>query len=59
VQSLGGIAQKQQLVALGVRGFQLAAAVRIGEVIRVRNGWCSTFDEQDPRLRAVRVGGRN
>jgi very-short-patch-repair endonuclease len=52
------MAQKQQLVALGARGFQLTAAVRTGAVIRVRNGWYSTFDEQDPRLRAVRVGGR-
>jgi very-short-patch-repair endonuclease len=58
VRDLGGMAQKQQLVALGARGFQLTAAVRSGDVIRVRNGWYSTFEEQDPRLRAVRVGGR-
>jgi very-short-patch-repair endonuclease len=58
VRSLGGMAQKQQLVARGVRGFHLTAAVRSREVVRVRNGWYSTLDEQDPRLRAVRVGGR-
>jgi very-short-patch-repair endonuclease len=58
VQSLGGIAQKRQLVARGARDLDLTAAVRSGEVIRVRNGWYSTLSEQDPQLRAVRVGGR-
>jgi hypothetical protein len=58
VLDLGGMAQKQQLVARGVRGFHLTAAVRSGDVVRVRNGWYSTFEEEDARLRAVRVGGR-
>jgi very-short-patch-repair endonuclease len=58
VQSLGGMAQKQQLVRLGARDFHLTAAVRCGDVIRARNGWYSTMSEKDPRLRAVRVGGR-
>jgi very-short-patch-repair endonuclease len=58
VQSLGGMAQKRQLVAKGARDLDLTVAVRSGEVIRVRNGWYSTLSEQDPQLRAVRVGGR-
>jgi len=52
------MAQKQQLVARGATDLSLTGAVRRGEVIRVRNGWYSTFGEADPRLRAVRVGGR-
>ncbi len=58
VDSLGGMAQKRQLVARGARDFELTASVRSGSVIRVRNGWYSTLAEQDPALRAVRVGGR-
>jgi len=58
VTALGGMAQKQQLVRHGVRDRDLTLAVRRGEVVRVRNGWYSTFAEADARLRAVRVGGR-
>lgn len=58
VHSLGGMAQKRQLVARGARDHHLTSAVREGEVVRVRNGWYSTLSEQDPALRAVRVGGR-
>ncbi len=58
VTALGGMAQKQQLVRRGVRDRDLTLAVRGGEVVRVRNGWYSTFAEADARLRAVRVGGR-
>jgi very-short-patch-repair endonuclease len=58
VHSLGGMAHKRQLVARGARDRHLTLAVRSGEVIRVRNGWYSTFSESDERLRAVRVGGR-
>lgn len=52
------MAQKQQLVRGGARDWHLTHAVRTGEVTRVRNGWYSTLDPADPRLRAVRVGGR-
>jgi very-short-patch-repair endonuclease len=52
------MAQKRQLVRRGIRDLQLTVAVRSGAVIRARNGWYSTFEEGDPRLRAVRVGGR-
>ncbi len=58
VDALGGMAQKQQLVTRGARDRDLTAAVKSGEVTRVRNGWYSTLDQGDPGLRAVRVGGR-
>jgi very-short-patch-repair endonuclease len=58
VRSLGGMAQKQQLVRRGARDRDLTYAIRIGDVVRVRNGWYSTMDERSPELRAVRVGGR-
>ncbi|HEY1532323.1 MAG TPA: hypothetical protein VGF80_16010 [Galbitalea sp.] len=58
VHSVGGMAQKQQLVRRGVGDRDLTYAVRIGDVVRVRNGWYSTMDERSPELRAVRVGGR-
>jgi very-short-patch-repair endonuclease len=58
IDSMGGMAQKQQLVRRGVRDRDLTYAVRIKDVVRVRNGWYSTMDERSPELRAVRVGGR-
>ncbi len=58
VHSLGGMAQKQQLVKLGARDLDLTSAVKRGEVIRARQGWYTTLPERDPRVRAVRVGGR-
>jgi very-short-patch-repair endonuclease len=58
VHRLGGIAQKQQLVSLGAHDGMLTAAVRSGTVIRARQGWYSTLSDQDPALRAAKVGGR-
>ncbi|GAB3034197.1 hypothetical protein GCM10027052_09810 [Parafrigoribacterium mesophilum] len=58
VTSLGGLAQKRQLVALGATDWMLTRAVRGGEVHRARQGWYSTFPESEPVLRAARVGGR-
>ena len=58
VDELGGMAQKQQLVRRGAGDRHLTAAVRSGEVTRVRNGWYTTLPADDPRVRAVRVGGR-
>jgi very-short-patch-repair endonuclease len=52
------MAQKQQLVRRGVRDSHLTAAVRSGEVTRARQGWYTTLDPGDVRVRAVRVGGR-
>lgn len=58
IESLGGFAQKQQLVALGATDYALTLAVRQGEVRRARQGWYSTVSPGDPRFRAVRCGGR-
>ena len=58
VDSLGGMAQKQQLVRRGARDLDLTAAVRNGSVFRARQGWYSTLPPMDDRVRAVRVGGR-
>jgi hypothetical protein len=58
VERLGGMAQKRQLVALGARDLDLTLAVRRGGVIRARQGWYTTLPDDDPRVRAVRVGGR-
>src|SRR6185312_6691211 len=58
VNSLGGIAHKQQLVSRGARDLDLTRAVRDGSVSRARQGWYTTLPDTDPRVRAVRVGGR-
>lgn len=58
VHSLGGMAQKRQLVRRGARDLDLTRAVRNGEVIRARQGWYTTLPATDVRVRAVRVGGR-
>jgi len=58
VDSLGGMAQKQQLVRRGARDLDLTLAVRHGDVVRARQGWYTTLSESDPRVQAVRVGGR-
>jgi len=58
VRSLGGIAQKKQLIGRGARDLDLTRAVRDGSVIRARQGWYTTLSVMDARVRAVRVGGR-
>jgi len=58
VDALGGFAQKRQLVARGARDLDLTRGVRGGTVRRARQGWYTTLSERDPRVRAVRVGGR-
>jgi very-short-patch-repair endonuclease len=58
VSSLGGIAQKQQLVARGARDIDLTRAVRQGDLIRARQGWYATMPADSLAVRAVRVGGR-
>ncbi len=52
------MAQKQQLVRRGARDLDLTLAVRSGSVARARQGWYTTLPQGDPRVRAVRVGGR-
>lgn len=58
VTSLGGMAQKQQLVARGARDVDLTLAVRSDSVQRARQGWYTTLPNDDLGVRAVRVGGR-
>jgi very-short-patch-repair endonuclease len=58
VQELGGMAQKRQLVARGARDIDLTLAVRRGDVYRAMQGWYTTLPDDDPRVRAIRVGGR-
>ncbi len=58
VELLGGMAQKRQLVRLGVRDLDLTRAVRGGDVIRARQGWYTVLAERSPAVQAVRVGGR-
>lgn len=58
VNSLGGIAQKRQLISRGARDLDLTRAVRDGDVSRARQGWYTTLPATDARVRAVRVGGR-
>lgn len=58
VDDLGGIAQKRQLVARGAQDYDLTRAVREKSVARARQGWYTTVDAGEPRVRAVRVGGR-
>jgi very-short-patch-repair endonuclease len=58
VDSLGGMAQKQQLVRRGAGDIDLTRAVRSGSVARARQGWYTTLEPTDQRVKAVRVGGR-
>jgi very-short-patch-repair endonuclease len=58
VANLGGMAQKQQLVVGGASDWDLTHAVRNGSVARARQGWYTTLAPDDPRVIAVRVGGR-
>lgn len=58
VNNMGGLAQKRQLVERGARDKDLTRAVREKSVTRARQGWYTTLDPSEPRVRAVRVGGR-
>ena len=58
IYQLGGLAQKQQLVSRGARDLDLTRAVRDGIAVRARQGWYTTVNEAEPRVRAARVGGR-
>lgn len=58
VSGIGGMVQKRQLVALGVRDLDLTLAVKRGSVLRARQGWYTTLPADSAAVRAVRVGGR-
>jgi len=53
----GGIATRQQLIAAGVSGYDVTAAVRNGMVRRIRQARYATTLATEPALVAVRVGG--
>jgi very-short-patch-repair endonuclease len=55
---LGHIATRAQLVAEGFHGFALTAAVRGGEIARIRRGWYRNAEANLDAVAAVRVGGR-
>ena len=55
---LDGTAQRRELVAAGVTGIQLAAAVHGGTAIRVRKGWYALPGTSSELIRAIRIGGR-
>jgi len=54
----GGIARTYELLRDGHTSHQLTAAVRRGEVIRVRQGHYACPELSEAETRAVRVGGR-
>jgi very-short-patch-repair endonuclease len=57
VARLGGIAQKQRILALGVPGSALLTAVRHGSLFRPMQGWYALPDADQDVIRAVRLGG--
>lgn len=58
VRRLGGAAATRELVELGFGPRRLAAALRSGELVRIRRGWYAV-PEIDSALRtAIHVGGR-
>lgn len=58
ITRLGGLASTRQLIGIGCTERELHRAVRTGAARRPRLGWYSTFATEDPRFRAVRIGGR-
>ncbi|MHC5797205.1 DUF559 domain-containing protein [Lacisediminihabitans sp. FW035] len=58
IRSLGGVAPTYRLLQLGWSGRSLAAAVRSGAIVRVRQGWYASAFESEEMLAAWRVGGR-
>lgn len=54
----GGALDRRRLHELGATDHDLRRALRAGSLNRPRRGWYSTWDEHDPRFRAMRVGGR-
>ena len=58
IRRAGGAGGRAYLVSRGHSDRLLTEAVRSGAVIRARRGWYSIWPEGDPRLRALRLGGR-
>lgn len=58
VARCGGALDRRRLHELGATDHDLRRALRAGALNRPRRGWYSTWPEDDPRFRAMRVGGR-
>ena len=58
IDGLGGIATKAELATFGISGFDLTAAVRRGQIHRVRRAHYATPAAPWDAVLAVRVGGR-
>jgi very-short-patch-repair endonuclease len=58
VRAIGGIAATHELTATGHTPSGIFAAVRSGDVIRVRKGWYANTDLEPGVVRAWRVGGQ-
>jgi len=54
----GGALDRRRLVELGATDHDLRVALKQGGLNRPRRGWYSSWAEDDPRFRAMRVGGR-
>lgn len=54
----GGALDRRRLHELGASDHDLRRALRAATLNRPRRGWYSTWAEDDPRFRALRVGGR-
>ena len=57
-RTIGGIATRAQLRAAGVSGGDITAAVRLGEIRRIRRAHYAVPDADPDAVFAVRVGGR-
>ena len=58
VARLGGLAATHQLLALGWSGRTLTREVHRGSIVRIRQGWYACDDDDEPWIRAWRVGGQ-
>jgi very-short-patch-repair endonuclease len=58
IRQFGGIATRAQLESQGLSGFEMTAAVRRGEIRRVRRAHYSTSAALPDAVQAVRIGGR-
>lgn len=54
----GGALDRRRLVELGATDHDLRTALKQSRLHRPRRGWYSSWAEDDPRFRAMRVGGR-
>jgi len=57
IDSFGGIATRQQLIAAGATGYELTGAVRAGRILRLRQARYATPGARPSAVVAARVGG--